>query len=42
MNKEIKRGGGVSISPNPKKTRVVIDKDGNEIDLKTKKIIKKS
>lgn len=41
MKEEKPRGGGVIISPRPHKTRVVIDQYGNEIDLKTKQIIKK-
>jgi hypothetical protein len=33
--------GAIIVSPNPIKTKVVIDQYGNEIDLKTKQIIKK-
>lgn len=34
--------GGTFVSPNLKKTSIFIDKDGNQIDPRTKQIIKKN
>ncbi len=39
IKKDVVRGG-TFVSANPVKTRVMIDKDGNQIDPRTKQIIK--
>ena len=39
-NAPVKGKPSISVSPNPKRTSVFLDVDGNEIDRRTKKILK--